>query len=120
VLLKIVIEIEIGMVRSELIGRVAAANPTLTVKQVEQAVDLLIQQIENAMRAGQRVELRGFGISGTKLRKARAGKNPRTGTDVHILEKRLPLFKSSKELRRRLNPESLPSTCEAASLAAND
>jgi integration host factor subunit beta len=91
------------MVRSELIARVAAANRNSTLKQVEQTVDLLFKEIEKAMRDGRRVELRGFGIFVSKLRKARAGRNPGTGEVVHIPEKRLPLFKTSKELHHRLN-----------------
>ena len=90
-----------------MIGRVAAANPKFSIKQVEQGVDLLLDEIEQAMRDGRRVELRGFGIFVSKLRKARAGRNPRTGEDVQIFEKRLPLFKTSKELRRRLNREDV-------------
>jgi integration host factor subunit beta len=93
------------MVRSELIARVAAANRNFTHKQVEQTVDLLLQKIEKAMRDGRRVELRGFGIFMIKLRKARTGRNPSTGEDVHVREKRWPLFKASKELHRRLNRE---------------
>jgi integration host factor subunit beta len=93
------------MVRSELIVRVAA-NQNFTLKQVEQTVDLLLEEIEKAMRDGRRVELRGFGIFVGKLRKARVGRNPGTGADVQILEKRLPLFKTSKVLHHRLNREA--------------
>ena len=95
------------MVRSELVSRVAAANQNFALKQVEQTVDLLLEEIEKAMRDGRRVELRGFGIFIGKLRKARAGRNPRTGEDVRILEKRIPFFKTSKELHHRLNREDV-------------
>ena len=54
-------------------------------------------------RAGERVELRGFGAFSTKQRQARTGRNPRTGDKVPVTEKLAPFFKTGKEMRERLN-----------------
>ena len=62
-----------------------------------------------AMRRGDRVELRGFGAFSAKLRGARQGRNPRTGVAVSIAKKAVPFFKTGKEMRARLNRETLPS-----------
>jgi integration host factor subunit beta len=55
------------------------------------------------MKQGNRVELRGFGAFSVKERNARLGRNPRTGESVDVTEKRVPFFKTGKELRQRLN-----------------
>ncbi len=55
------------------------------------------------MAEGNRVELRGFGAFSVKQRDARKGRNPRTGEPVKVDAKRVPFFKTGKELRERLN-----------------
>ena len=63
-------------------------------------------RIANALAAGNRVELRGFGAFSVKNRPARTGRNPRTGESVDVEEKWVPFFKTGKELRERLNIEA--------------
>jgi len=62
-----------------------------------------------ALRRGDRVELRGFGAFSAKLREARTGRNSRTGVAVQVSKKAVTLFKTGKEMRARLNRETLPS-----------
>jgi len=62
-----------------------------------------------ALRRGDRVELRGFGAFSAKLRGPRQGRNPRTGAAVAVTKKAVPLFKTGKEMRERLNRETVPS-----------
>ena len=62
-----------------------------------------------ALRRGDRVELRGFGAFSAKLRAARQGRNPRTGAIVEVAKKAIPAFKTGKEMRARLNRETEPS-----------
>ena len=57
----------------------------------------------DALKRGDRVELRGFGAFSVKERDARQGRNPRTGDAVAVQAKRVPFFKTGKELRERLN-----------------
>ena len=93
------------MIKSELIQKLAEENPQLYLKDVERAVNTVFAEITDALRAGDRVELRGFGAFSVKHREARTGRNPRTGEAVEIEEKRTPFFKAGKDLRERLNKE---------------
>jgi len=91
------------MIRSELIQLVADENPHLYQRDVERIVNTLFDEIIEAMAAGDRVELRGFGAFSVKKRDARTGRNPRTGESVEVDEKHVPFFKTGKLLRDRLN-----------------
>ncbi|MBC7520887.1 MAG: integration host factor subunit beta [Sandarakinorhabdus sp.] len=93
------------MIRSEIVTIVANENPHLTVRDVERIVGTIFDEITNALAAGRRVELRGFGAFSTRAREARTGRNPRTGTSVKVEAKRVPYFKPGKELRERLNED---------------
>ena len=91
------------MIKSELILRLAEANPHLFQRDVERIVTTVFEEISAALARGDRVELRGFGAFSVKQRPARTGRNPRTGATVQVTEKRVPFFKPGKELRERLN-----------------
>ena len=93
----------VGMIRSELVQKIADENPHLYQKDVERIVGTIFDEIINAMAAGDRVELRGFGAFSVKKRKARLGRNPRTGEAVDVGEKHVAFFKTGKLLRERLN-----------------
>ena len=67
-------------------------------------MNAVLNEIIGAMSRGDRVELRGFGAFSVKLRSARMGRNPRTGAQVAVRNKRIPYFKTGKEMRERLNP----------------
>lgn len=94
-----------GMIRSELIQALADQNPGLTRRDVEAVVDAFFDEIAGRLAAGGRVELRGFGAFSTRERDARLGRNPRTGTAVDVNAKRVPFFKTGKELHNRLNAD---------------
>ena len=91
------------MTKSELIQRLAEANPHLYQRDVERIVGTIFDEISSALAEGQRVELRGFGAFSVKKRDARIGRNPRTGESVEVTEKYIPFFKTGKQLRERLN-----------------
>lgn len=91
------------MIKSELIQKIAASNPHLYHRDVERIVNVVFDEIVDALAQGDRVELRGFGAFTVKHRAARQGRNPRTGTPVPVAEKFVPFFKTGKELRDRLN-----------------
>jgi integration host factor subunit beta len=91
------------MIKSELIQEIAMRHPHLFHRDVERIVNTIFDEITNAMAEGNRVELRGFGAFSTKQRDARMGRNPRTGAPVKVEAKRVPFFKTGKELRERLN-----------------
>lgn len=91
------------MIKSELIQKISAANPHLFQRDVERIVNVVLDEIVEALSRGDRVELRGFGAFTVKHRQARQGRNPRTGEPVLVEEKFIPFFKTGKELRDRLN-----------------
>ncbi|MGQ3673268.1 integration host factor subunit beta [Xanthobacter sp. TB0136] len=91
------------MIKSELVQKIAEANPHLYQRDVENIVNAILEQIVSALERGDRVELRGFGAFSVKKREARVGRNPRTGKQVDVDEKVVPYFKTGKEMRERLN-----------------
>ena len=91
------------MIKSELVARLAQANPHLYQRDVERIVATVFDEISAALARGDRVELRGFGAFSVKVRPERTGRNPRTGDPVHVEKKFVPFFKTGKELRDRLN-----------------
>ncbi|MEZ5648751.1 MAG: integration host factor subunit beta [Alphaproteobacteria bacterium] len=91
------------MTKSELIMRIAEANPHLYHRDVERIVSTIFDEMSEALSRGERVELRGFGAFSVKRRDPRIGRNPRTGTTVQVSEKHIPFFKTGKQLRDRLN-----------------
>jgi integration host factor subunit beta len=91
------------MIKSELVTRLAAQNPHLFQRQVEAAINAILDEISLAMKERNRVELRGFGAFSTRVRAARTGRNPRTGAPVDVGEKAVPFFRAGKEMRDRIN-----------------
>ena len=91
------------MIKSELVLKIAEQNPHLYQRDVENIVNAILDTIGDALARGDRVELRGFGAFSVKKRDARTGRNPRTGESVSVSEKVIPVFKTGKEMRQRLN-----------------
>ncbi len=91
------------MIKSELVQKIAEKNSHLSHREVERLVNAIFDEITNALSAGGRVELRGFGAFSVKSRPGRVGRNPRTGQKVEISEKNVPYFKTGKLLKERLN-----------------
>jgi integration host factor subunit beta len=94
------------MTKSELIAYLAEENPHLYQRDVERIVSTIFDEISAALADGDRVELRGFGAFSVKRRDARVGRNPRTGEAVEVDAKRVPYFKTGKQLREKLNDNS--------------
>ena len=94
------------MVKSQLVKRIAAQNPHLFERDIEKIVNVIFDQMVEALRRGDRVELRGFGAFSVKLRGARQGRNPRTGAAVSVAKKAIPYFKMGKPMHARLNRET--------------
>ena len=102
------------MIKSELVQVIANRNPHLFLRDVENIVNAIFEEITEALADGSRVELRGFGAFSVKNRPARTGRNPRTGESVTVEEKWVPFFKTGKELRERLNTDHRNSRCRPA------
>jgi integration host factor subunit beta len=71
----------------------------LPLKESDIVVCTILDSIVRALRAGNKVEIRGFGTFNTRQRGGRTGRNPKTGAPVEVPPKRIPFFKVSKELR---------------------
>jgi|SRR5579872_581238 len=93
------------MTKQQLIDRVATAAQRPKA-EVETVVDSLLGEIGEALRSGERVDLRGFGSFTVKDKKARQGRNPKTGETIQIAARRAAAFKPSKELSDKMAESS--------------
>lgn len=91
------------MTKSDLIDKIAAQRRFLTTKEVDAAVSTMLAHVGETLAQGDRVEIRGFGSFSLHFRKARVGRNPKTGEAVSLDSKHVPHFKPGKELRERVN-----------------
>ncbi len=86
-------------------------------KDSETVVDIVFESIVKSLRAGDKIEIRGFGSFRRRQRKARVGRNPKTGARVEVPAKTVPYFKPSKELKDLVKGGSQP-PAEPASAGA--
>ena len=91
------------MTKSELIDRLAELQGHLAHLDVELGVKSILEQMSASLADGDRIEIRGFGSFSLHFRAPRMGRNPKTGDKVTIRPKRLPFFKSGKELKERVD-----------------
>jgi integration host factor subunit beta len=91
------------MTKSELVQKLAKANPDLHWRDAEVIVGTIFNELAAALTRGDRIELRGFGAFAVKRQAPRVGRNPRTGDKVQVAEKHIPFFKTGKSLQDRLN-----------------
>ena len=92
-----------AVVKSKLLKQLSNNYPNFLKKDLDKFTNIILLEIKRALRRGDRVELRGFGIFSTHLQKARISRNPKTGERVNTPEKRTIHFKMSKDLFNRLN-----------------
>lgn len=90
------------MNKAELIELVA--NKTETSKrQAEKSINLLITAIQKSVARGEKVTLVGFGTFSRRDRRARKGRNPKTGAEINIPAKKVPAFSAGKEFKQQVN-----------------
>ena len=92
------------MIKSELIDKVAETE-NVSKAIAKRIVNTIFDTITNALIEGNRVELREFGILSVRTRKARTGRNPKTGASVQVSEKKVPFFKAGKAVKKALNKQ---------------
>ncbi len=90
------------MTKSELIDAVTE-RANIPRKRAEEVVNLIFESMKEALMAGDRIEIRGFGSFKTKHYEPYMGRNPKTGKLIQVKEKVLPVFKVGKELKNRVN-----------------
>ena len=90
------------MTKADLIDEISNLTD-LTRKDSEVVIETIFESIVQSLRAGDKIEIRGFGSFRTRQRKARSGRNPKTGEKVAVAAKNVPFFKPSKELKDLVN-----------------
>jgi len=95
----------LAIVKSKLLKQLAKNYPNFLKRDLEKFTDIILNEIKRALKKGDRVELRGFGIFSTNTQKARISRNPKTGEKVNTPEKKTIHFKMSKDLFKKLNDE---------------
>jgi integration host factor subunit beta len=90
------------MTKADLIEEVARITD-VTRRDSEVIVETIFDSIVHSLRAGDKIEIRGFGSFRTRQRNSRVGRNPKTGDRVDVPAKKIPFFKPSKELKDLVN-----------------
>ena len=94
-----------AIVKSKLLNQLSKNYPNFLKKDLEKITNIILKEIKNTLKRGERVELRGFGVFSSKTQKARISRNPKTGEKIHTPTKKTIHFKMSKEMFKKLNNE---------------
>ena len=87
------------MTKKDLIKKLQEELKSYSLQDVTYAVNIIFDSMINAIKRGERIELRGFGSFVVRERKPRLGRNPKSGAEVKLAERKVPFFKTGKELR---------------------
>jgi len=93
----------LAIVKSKLLNQLKKSYPNFLRKDLDKVVSVVLNEIKQALKRGDRVELRGFGMFSTNIQKARISRNPKTGEKVNTPEKKTIHFKMAKEMFKKLN-----------------
>ena len=94
-----------AIVKSKLLKQLSNNYPNFLKKDLEKFTNIILNEIKKALKRGDRVELRGFGVFSTNTQKARISRNPKTNEKIDTPEKKTINFKMSKDLFKILNNE---------------
>ena len=92
-----------AIVKSKLLNQLKKSYPNFLKKDLDKVASIVLSEIKLALKRGDRVELRGFGMFSTNIQKARISRNPKTGEKVNTPEKKTIHFKMAKEMFKKLN-----------------
>ena len=92
-----------AIVKSKLLKQLSKNWPNFLQKDLSKFTEIILSEIKQALKRGDRVELRGFGIFSTNIQKARISRNPKTGEKINTPEKKTIHFKMAKEMFKKLN-----------------
>src|ERR1700745_683442 len=95
-----------AMTKRILIEELLMRHKRLSHRDSEKIVSEIFDAIAHDRARRERIEIRGFGSFGVKQRRARQGRNPKTGATVAVAAKRIPFFRAGKELRAEVNVEA--------------
>ncbi len=108
------------MTKSQLIEIIGQRVPAMPGRSVEAVVNTVFGAMAGALANGERIEIRGFGIFGIKVRPAKLGRNPKTGAKVQVPERKSPFFVVGKDLKDRLNRSPAHASSGSDGLGASD
>ena len=94
-----------ALVKSNLLKQLSKNYPNFGKKNLEKLVNIILNEIKEALKRGERCELRRFGVFKTHIQRARISRNPKTNKKVNTPEKKTIHFKMSKDLFKILNDE---------------
>ena len=94
-----------AIAKSNILKKLSKNYPNFLKKDLEKLVNIILKEIRETLKRGERVELRGFGIFFTNIQRARISRNPRTGEKVNTPQKKTIHFKMAKDLFKKLNNE---------------
>ena len=92
-----------SIVKSDLIKELANAYPNFLRRDLLRLVDIILYEMQNALKRGERVELRDIFTIEPKIQKARISRNPKTNESLNIPEKKTILLKISKDWAKKIN-----------------
>ena len=94
-----------GTVKSKLLKQISQNYPNFLKKDLQKFTDIILNEIKQSLKQGERVEFRGFGVFSTRIQKESLRRNPRTGEKVLVKKKRVIHWKMSKDLFKKINNE---------------
>ena len=94
-----------AIVKSKLLKQLSDSYPNFLQRDLKKLTNIILDEIKKALKRGERVELRGFGVFSTNIQKARISRNPKTGEKVNTPQKKTIHFKMAKDLFKKLNNE---------------
>ena len=92
-----------AIVKSKLLKQLSDNYPNFLKKDLEKFTNIILHEIKRALKRGDRVELRGFGVFSTNTQKARISRNPKTGELIYVPKRNKIRFKASKKLKDYIN-----------------
>jgi len=95
----------LAIVKSKLIKQLKKSYPNFLIKDLDKLISLILNEVKNTLKRGERVELRGFGVLSTRIQKESIRRNPKTGQKVMVKQKKIIHWKMSKDLFKKINNE---------------
>tara|TARA_Y100001960_G_C14676679_1_gene828885 strand:+ start:451 stop:738 length:288 start_codon:yes stop_codon:yes gene_type:complete len=93
----------LAIVKSKLLKELSNNYPNFLKKDLEKALNIVLNEIKLALYKGENVEFRNFGTWSINVQKARISRNPKTGEKIETPEKKKIHFKMSKKLFNKIN-----------------
>ena len=92
-----------AVAKSNILKQLSKNFPNFLQKDLEKFINIILKDIKETLKRGERVELRGFGVFFSNIQKARISRNPKTGEKVNTPQKKTIHFKMAKDLLKKIN-----------------